>query len=56
MKKKIKIFCEDEYFNFEDLVLAKKKHFEKVFALDGVSFAKLKIDFRKILFLENSGF
>ena len=38
-------FCEEEYFN---LLLAKKKHFGKIFALDGVSFAELKTDLRKI--------
>jgi len=41
----------------------KKKHFEKIFAVDGVSLAKLKTYFRKIFVkasssqnLENSGF
>ena len=41
-------FCEEEYFNFEELSLVRKKHFGKIFAVDGVSFPELKIDFRKI--------
>ena len=47
----------------ESLVSVKKKHFEKIFVVDGVSLAKLKRDFRKIFVkasssqnLENSGF
>ena len=40
-------FFEEEYFNFEELISVRKKHFGKKFAVDGVSFTKLKIDFRK---------
>ena len=43
-------FCEDEYFNLmKSLFSAKKKHFEKVFAVDGVSFTELKKIFGKLL-------
>ena len=41
-------FCEEGYFNFEELSLGEKKYFGKIFAVDGVSFTKLKINFRKI--------
>ena len=41
-------FCEEDYFNFEELSFDEEKHFGKIFAVDGVSFTKLKIDFRKI--------
>ena len=42
-------FCEEEYFNFEDLIFSvKKKHFGKIFAQDDVSLAELNKDFRKI--------
>ena len=34
-------FCEEEYFNFENLFSAKKKHFENIFEQDGVFLAKL---------------
>ena len=40
-------FCEEEYFNFEELSFG-EKHFGKIFAVDDVSFTKLKVDFRKI--------
>ena len=40
-------FCEEEYFNFEELSFDEEKHFGKIFAVDGVSITKLKIDFRK---------
>ena len=55
-------FCEEEYFNFKDLIFSEEKHFGKIFAQDGVYLAVLKIDFRKIFVkassqnLENSGF
>ena len=39
-------FCEEEYFNLKSLVSVRKKHFGKIFAVDGVSFTKLKINFR----------
>ena len=42
-------FCEDEYFNFEGLIFGEEKHFEQFFAVDGVSFTELTIDFRKFL-------
>ena len=41
-------FCKEEYFNFEELSFSEEIHFRKIFAVDGVSFTKLKIDFRKI--------
>ena len=41
-------FCEEEYFNLAQLSFGEEKHFGKIFAVDGVSFTKLKIDFRKI--------
>ena len=56
-------FCEEEYFNFEELSFGGEKHFGKILAVDGVSFTKLKLNFRKIFVkasssqnLENSGF
>ena len=56
-------FCEEENFNFEMLIFSEEKLFAKIFAQDGVSLAKLKIDFRKIVVkaslfqnLRNSGF
>ena len=56
-------FCEEEYFNFENLIFSEKKHFEKIFAQVDVSLAELKMDYRKIFVkasssqnLENSGF
>ena len=56
-------FCGEEYFNFEELSFGEEKTFWKIFAVDGVSFTKLKINFRKIFVkasssqnLENSGF
>ena len=41
-------FCEEEYFNFKELSVGEEKHFGKFFAVDGVSFTKLKIDLRNI--------
>ena len=56
-------FCEGEYFVLEALIIGEKKHFEKIFGLDGVSNTELKIDLRKIFVmislsqnLKNSGF
>ena len=57
-------FCEEEYFNFEELSFSGEKTFRKNFCgIDGVSFTKLKTNFRKIFikafssqYLENSGF
>ena len=49
MKKKMKTFAKKSISTLKSLVSAKKKHFgKKFFAVDGVSFIKLKIDFRKI--------
>ena len=55
-------FFEEVYFNFEELSFG-GEHFGKIFVVDGVSFTKLKIDFRKIFVkvspsqnLKNSGF
>ena len=51
-------FCEEEYFNFESLILSEEETFRKNFW----AMRKLKIDFQKIfvkaslLNLENSGF
>ena len=59
-----KEFCEEDYFNFDGLIFGEeKKHFEKNFALDGVSLAELIKNFRNFFVkasfsqnLENSGF
>ena len=41
-------FCEEDYFNFQELSFRRGKNIlEKIFAVDGESFTKLKIDFRK---------
>ena len=63
MKKKMKTFAKKSISTLESLVWVKIKHYENIFAVDGVSLAKLKIDFRKIFVkasssqnLENSGF
>ena len=63
MKKKMKTFAKKSISTLKSLVLMRKKDFGKIFAVDGVSFTKLKIDFRKIFVkasssqnLENSGF
>ena len=56
-------FFEEQYFNFEELSFVEEKTFWKIFVAEGVSFTKLKIDFRKIFVkasssqnLKNSGF
>ena len=56
-------FCEEEYFNFEDLISVKKKHFGKIFVQNDVSLVELNVDFLKTFVkasssqnLENSGF
>ena len=56
-------FFEEVYFNFEELSFGGEKHFGKILAVDGVSFTKLKLNFRKIFVkasssqnLENGGF
>ena len=56
-------FCEEEYFNFKEISFGEEKTFWKIFAVDGVSFTRLKTNFRKIFVkasssqnLENSGF
>ena len=56
-------FSKKRVSTLKSLVSVRKKHFGKVFAAVGVSFTKLKIDFRKIFVkasssqnLENSGF
>ena len=41
-------FCEEDYFNFEELSFGEERTFWKIFAVDGVSFTKLKINVRKI--------
>ena len=63
MKKKMKTFAKKGISTLKSLVSMRKKHFGKIFAVDGVSFTKLKIDFRKIFVkasssqnLKNSGF
>ena len=64
MKKKMKTFAKKTISTLKSLVSMRKKHFGKIFAVDGVStITKLKIDFRKIFVtasssqnLENSGF
>ena len=63
MKKKMKTFAKKSVSTLKSLVSARKRHFGKMFAVDGVSFTKLKINFRKIFVkasssqnLENSGF
>ena len=48
MKKKMKTFAEKSISTLKSLVSVRKKHFRKIFAVNGVSFTKLKIDFRKI--------
>ena len=63
MKKNMKTFPEIGISPLKSLVSVKKKYLEKIFAVDGVSFTKLKIDFRKIFVnaslpqnLQKSGF
>ena len=63
MKKKMKTFAKKSISTLRTLISAKKRHFGKFFAQDGVFLAELKIDFRKIFVkasssqnLENSGF
>ena len=48
MKKKMKTFAKKSISNLKSLVSARKKTFRKIFAVDGVSLAKLKMNFRKI--------
>ena len=62
-EKEIEDFCEEEYFNFEDLIFGEKKLFGKIFGSGDVSTKELKIHFRKILVmtslsqnLQNSAF
>ena len=46
-------FCEEEYFNFEDLIFSEEKSlWIKIFAQDGVSLAELKIDFSENFLLK----
>ena len=59
----MKTFAKKSISTLKSLVSVKKKHFGKIFAVDGVSFTKQKIDLRKIFvkasssqILENSGF
>ena len=59
----MKTFAKKSISTLKSLVSVKKKHFGKIFAVDGVSFTKLKIDLRKISVkasssqnLENSDF
>ena len=63
MKKRMKTFSKKSISTLKSLVSVRKKHFGKIFAAEGVSFTKLKIDFRKIFVkasssqnLKNSGF
>ena len=63
MNKKLKTFAKKSISTLRTLFSAKKTHFGKIFAQDGVFLAELKIDFRKIFVkasssqnLENSGF
>ena len=59
----MKTFAKKSISSLKPLFSAKKKHFEKIFGLDGVSNTELKIDFRKFFVmislsenLKNSGF
>ena len=59
----MKTFAKKSISTLKSLVSVRKKHFGKIFAVDGVSFTKPKTDFRKIFLkapssqnLENSGF
>ena len=59
----MKTFAKKSISTLRTLFSAKKKHFERIFAQDGVSLAELKKDFRKIFvkassfqILENSAF
>ena len=59
----MKTFANKSISTLRTLFSVNKEHFEKVFAQDDVSLAKLKIDFRKIFVkayssqnLENSDF
>ena len=59
----MKTFSKKSISTLKSLVSVREKHFGKIFAAEGVSFTKLKMDFRKIFVkasssqnLDNSGF